>query len=184
MRAVDYAALTSLVSKGMANMSPVHDDSLPSGNTAAAPQMLLAHHLKQIKLPTVLREYEKVARECARDDVDHPRYLLRLIELELIDCERRTVERRIRATGFPAVQSFDFTAILGLNKMRVLYLARYDYMSTSIVSGGDRRSHRIEAWSGVLLAAIEVKADISLVKLAEQLQLATEHGGRFAPCMI
>lgn len=165
LRAVDYAALTSLVSKGIANMSPVHDDSLPSGNTAAAPQMLLAHHLKQIKLPTVLREYEKVARECARDDVDHPRYLLRLIELELIDREQRTVERRIRATGFPAVQSFD-------------------YMGTSVVSGGNRRSHRIEAWSGVLLAAIEVKADISLVKLAEQLQLATEHGGRFAPCMI
>lgn len=47
------------------------------------PQVLLSHHLKQLKLPTVLREYNKVARECARDGVDHPRYLLRLVELEL-----------------------------------------------------------------------------------------------------
>ena len=39
---------------------------------ADAPQVLLAHHLKQLKLPTVLREYDKVARECARDGVDHP----------------------------------------------------------------------------------------------------------------
>ena len=74
----------------------------------APPHVLLAHHLKQLKLPTVLREYDKVARECARDGTDHPRYLLRLIErLELIDRERRTIERRIRAARFPAVKSFD-----------------------------------------------------------------------------
>ena len=75
-------------------------DAMPAGTTSGTPQVLLGHHLKQLKLPTVLREYDKVARECARDGVDHPRYLLRLIELELIDRERRTVERRIRAARF------------------------------------------------------------------------------------
>jgi DNA replication protein DnaC len=112
-------------------MSRVPDDNLPTGTTAGTPQVLLAHHLKQLKLPTVLREYEKVARECARDGVDHPRYLLRLIELELIDRERRTVERRIRAARFPAVKSFDtfdFTAIPSLNKMLTLDLARCEYI--------------------------------------------------------
>nr|WP_010160803.1 ATP-binding protein [Sphingomonas sp. PAMC 26617] len=52
--------------------------------------------------------------ECARDSTDHPRYLLRLIELELIDRERRTIEWRIRAARFPKVKGFDtfeFTAI-------------------------------------------------------------------------
>ena len=72
-------------------------DAMPAGTMSGTPQVLLAHHLKQLKLPTVLREYDKVARECARDGVDHPRYLLRLIELELIDRERRTVERRTGA---------------------------------------------------------------------------------------
>ena len=65
------------------------------------------------------------------DGIDHPRYLLRLIELELIDRERRTVERRIRAARFPAVKSldtFDFTAIPSLNKMLVLELARSEYI--------------------------------------------------------
>ena len=106
-------------------------DAMPTGTTSGTPQVLLAHHLKQLKLPTVLREYDKVARECARDGVDHPRYLLRLIELELIDRERRTVERRIRAARFPAVKSFDtfdFAAIPGLNKMLVLELARCGYI--------------------------------------------------------
>ena len=48
------------------------------------PQLLLAHHLKALKLPTFLREYDKIAQQCAAEGVDHPRYLLRLAELELI----------------------------------------------------------------------------------------------------
>jgi DNA replication protein DnaC len=106
-------------------------ESMPTGTMSGTPQVLLAHHLKQLKLPTVLREYDKVARECARDGVDHPRYLLRLIELELIDRERRTIERRIRAARFPAVKSFDtfdFAAIPSLNKPLVLELARSEYI--------------------------------------------------------
>ena len=98
---------------------------------SGTPQVLLSHHLKQLKLPTVLREYDKVARDCARDGVDHPRYLLRLVELELIDRERRVVERRIRQARFPATKSldtFDFTVIPGLNKMLVLELARGEFI--------------------------------------------------------
>ena len=60
-----------------------------------APQLLLAHHLKALKLPTFLREHDKLARQCATDGVDHVRYLLRLAELELIDRERRMVERLV-----------------------------------------------------------------------------------------
>jgi DNA replication protein DnaC len=111
----------------MSAASPTAPDVLPQGT----PQILLAHHLKQLKLPTVLREYDKVARECARDGVDHPRYLLRLLELELIDRERRLVERRIRQARFPATKSLDtftFTAIPSLNKMLVLELARCEYI--------------------------------------------------------
>ena len=83
------------------------------------PQVLLAHYLKALKLPTFLREYEKVARQCAAEGVDHIRYLLRLVELELIERERRTVERRIKEAKFPAVKSldsFDFQALPSLNK--------------------------------------------------------------------
>jgi DNA replication protein DnaC len=112
-------------------MSAPSQDAMPPGTTHGTPQILLAHHLKQLKLPTVLREYDKVARECARDGVDHPRYLLRLIELELIDRERRLVERRIRQARFPATKSldtFEFTAIPSLNKMLVLELARCEYI--------------------------------------------------------
>jgi DNA replication protein DnaC len=112
-------------------MSAGADGAMPAGTRAGTPQVLLGHHLKQLKLPTILREYDKVARECAQGGIDHPGYLLRLLELELIDRERRVVERRIRAARFPTVKSFDsfdFTAIPSLNKMLVLDLARCEYV--------------------------------------------------------
>jgi len=98
---------------------------------SAPPEILLAHHLKQLRLPTILREYDKVAALCAAEKIDHPRYLLRLVELELIDRERRVVERRIREARFPATKSldtFDFTAIPSVNKMLVLELARCEFV--------------------------------------------------------
>ena len=62
----------------------------------------MANHFKTLRLPTFLREHDKLARICAAQGVDHVRYLARLTELELIDRERRMVERRIKSVKFPA----------------------------------------------------------------------------------
>ena len=93
--------------------------------------LLLEHHLKELRLPTFLREYPKLAAQCAAENVDHPDYLLRLSELELIDRHQRMVQRRIRAARFPAVKSldtFDFLAIPSVNKQLVMELARCEYI--------------------------------------------------------
>ena len=89
------------------------------------PQVLLAHHLKTLKLPTFLCEYDKIARACAAVGVDYPRYLMRLAEAEIIERERRMVDRRIKAAKFPMVKSldsFDFAAFQNLNKALVMKL--------------------------------------------------------------
>jgi DNA replication protein DnaC len=100
--------------------------------TADTPQLLLEHHLKQLRLPTFLREYDKVARQCAVEQADYPAYLLRMAELELLERERRAIERRIRQAKFPVVKtmdSFDFLAIPSLNKTMVLELARCEFLT-------------------------------------------------------
>ena len=99
--------------------------------TTDTPQLLLELHLRTLRLPTILREYDKVARQCAIEQTDFPRYLLRLTELELLDRERRGTERRIRQAKFPVVKSldsFDFLAIPSVNKTLVLELARCEYL--------------------------------------------------------
>ena len=72
-----------------------------------------------------------MAAQCAAEGVDHPQYLLRLAELELIDRHQRMVGRRIRSARFPAVKTFDtfdFTAIPSVNKALVMELARCEYV--------------------------------------------------------
>ena len=104
----------------------------PEIPTPDTPQVLLEHHLKTLRLPTILSEYDKVARQCATEQVDYPRYLLRLTELELLDRDRRAVERRIRQAKFPVVKSldsFEFLAIPSLNKTLVLELSRCEFLS-------------------------------------------------------
>src|SRR5260370_42481390 len=104
---------------------PVAAETKASGTTSGTPQLLLTHHLKQLRLPTILREFDKVAREAAREGIDHTAYLLRLVELELIDRERRGVERRIRQARFPAVKSLDtvdYVVVPRLHKELVLGL--------------------------------------------------------------
>ena len=97
----------------------------------AKPTLLLEAHLKALRLPTFLREYDKVARHCAQEGLDCPRYLFRLCELELLDREQRATERRIKAAKFPVLKSletFEFRAIPSLNKRLVLELARSEYL--------------------------------------------------------
>jgi DNA replication protein DnaC len=103
----------------------------PALTTIETPQLLLEHHLKTLRLPTMLREYDRVARQCAVEEVDYPRYLLRMSELELLDRERRATDRRIRQAKFPvtkSLDSFDFLAMPSLNKAMVLELARCEFL--------------------------------------------------------
>src|SRR5258705_1693061 len=136
-----------------------------------APQVLLAHHLKALKLPTFMREYDKIAQQCAAEGVDHPRYWLRLAELELIERERRTVERRIKEARFPAVKSldsFDFTAIPSLNKVLVLELARAEYVARreNIVAVGNSGTGKSHIALGLGLAACQKGLSVGFVTAA------------------
>lgn len=93
--------------------------------------VLLSHHLKALKLPVFLREYQKVAASCAREKSGSARFLLELSELELIEREKKGTERRVKQAGFPVMKtldSYDFKALPGLNKQLVMELARCEYV--------------------------------------------------------
>jgi len=93
--------------------------------------LLLAHHLKQLKLPTMLREYAALAAACTKEKADYATYLLRLTERELIDRERRAAERRLKAARFPVlktIDSFDFKAQPSINEPLLRELLRGEYI--------------------------------------------------------
>ena len=110
--------------------------------------------------PTFLREYGKMAAQCAAEGVDHPQYLLRLAELELIERHQRMVEPRIRAARFPAVKSldtFDFPAIPSLNKALVIELARCEYIQhrENVIAVGNSGTGKTHVALGLGLAACQ-----------------------------
>jgi len=136
-----------------------------------APEILLAHHLKALKLPTFLREHQKLARQCAAEGMDHVRYLARLVELELIDRERRMVERRIKAAKFPTVKSldsFDFSVIPKLNKMQVLELARCEWIDRreNVIALGPSGTGKTHIALGLGLAACQKGMSVSFTTAA------------------
>ena len=143
------------------------------------PQLLLAHHLKALKLPTFLREYDKLARQCAAEGVDHVRYLLRLAELELIERERRMVERRIKEAKFPAVKSldsFDYLALPSLNKALVLELARCEYVARreNIIAVGNSGTGKTHICLGLGLAACQKGLSVGFITAAALVHELTE----------
>ncbi len=93
--------------------------------------VLVKHHLKQLKLPTMHAECEKTAARAASEDLDHLAFLLAQCELELIDRERRATERRLKVARFPScktLETFDFRARPSVNKPLVLELVKGEYL--------------------------------------------------------
>ena len=93
--------------------------------------MLLRSNLKQLRLPTIGAEFEKLAREAAAANEGYEQYLLRLTELEVAARASNAVQARIRAAGFPVQKdfdTFDFTAVPHLSKPKLLELARGEWI--------------------------------------------------------
>ena len=125
-----------------------------------APDILLSHYLKTLKLPTFQREYQKLARLCATEGADHIEYLTRLSEREMIERDRRKVERRIKVARFPVVKSldsFDFTAIPKLNKLQVLELVRCEWIERreNVIALGPSGTGKTHVALGLSLAACQ-----------------------------
>jgi len=92
--------------------------------------VLLNSYLKALRLPTFLREYQKVALVSAEANHGYPEFLEQLASLELADRETRAVARRMRLAGFPAEKElfdFDFSAVPSLNQKRILDLFRGEF---------------------------------------------------------
>ena len=93
--------------------------------------LLLKHYLKKLKLPTILREYQSIADNCARDNIGYTEFLLRLFERESLDREKRAVERRIKNAKFPVIKTldtFDFSLQPSINEKLIRELMTGEYI--------------------------------------------------------
>ena len=98
---------------------------------SASPPLLLKANLKQLRLPTMCAECEKLAREASAANETYEQYLLRLSELEVAARSANALQARIKQAAFPVHKDFDtynFAAMPSLNKQKVLELARGEWI--------------------------------------------------------
>jgi DNA replication protein DnaC len=94
-------------------------------------QLLLHSYLKTLRLPTVLKEYATVARQCAPADAPYEAFLQQVAELEVQARQASAIARRLKAAAFPVVkelEDFDFAAVPQLRKQQVLELASGQFL--------------------------------------------------------
>jgi DNA replication protein DnaC len=155
--------------------------------------VLLEHCLKQLKLPTILREYAAVASACGKENQPFETFLLQLCERELIERQQRATERRIKAAAFPTlktIESFDFTQQPGINEglIRELLVGEFIDRNENVLLIGNSgtgkthlavalglaacqegRSVRFFAVTGLVTALLEAREDRRLERMLKQL---------------
>jgi len=95
------------------------------------PEVLLKHYLKKLKLPTILREYQAMAAVCMKERCDYSTFLLRLVERESLDRQKRAAERRVKNARFPVIKTldtFDFGLQPSINEKLVRELMTGEYL--------------------------------------------------------
>ncbi|HZR55194.1 MAG TPA: IS21-like element helper ATPase IstB [Streptosporangiaceae bacterium] len=144
--------------------------------------LLLKANLKQLKLPTILAEYDQLAREAAARDEPYDAYLLRLTELELAARSAKAVAGRIRAATFPVLKdfdTFDFTATPTLPKQKVLELARGEWLEQHfncclLGASGTGKTHVASALGLALCRLGKRVRFVTAAKLVTQLEAAQQ----------
>ena len=115
---------------------------------------LLKTHFRQLRLPTMGREFEKLARDAAASNQTFTQLLLRLTEIELATRAANAVATRIKNAEFPVEKDFDtydFSVMPGLSKPKVLELARCEWIEHKfncclVGSHGTGKTHLAVGW--------------------------------------
>ena len=134
--------------------------------------LLLNANLKQLKLPTMLAEYDHLAREAADGDEPYPAYLLRLTELEVAARTANAIAARVRAAGFPVhkeFDTFDFTALPSVGKQKVLELTRREWID-------QRYNACLIGGSGTGKTHVATAVGLSLCRIGVRVRFATAAG--------
>ena len=122
------------------------------------PHALLESHLKSLRLPTFIENYQTFAQDATQQNLSFERYLLALAEQEVVQRDLNRQRLRIKQARFPVIKSlsdFDFAAIPQLNKQRILDLARGEYLHRiePIILVGNPGLGKTHIATGLALAA-------------------------------
>jgi len=140
--------------------------------------------LKQLKLITMARHWERLLQQAAQDGWNGAEYFTALCELELAERHRRRIARQAAESRLPAgksLASFDFTQVPALSAGQINALAgtaEWTRQSRNVLlfgPSGVGKTHLATAIGhGLIEQGVRVRY-FATTALVQQLQLAREH---------
>lgn len=129
-----------------------------SGKDQTLDVATIRERCKLLRLPTVAGQCEKLAEEAVKERRTHLRYLDALLEAELEERERTSVERRLKEAHFPrmkTLEEFDFAKTPHVSATEILSLAEGGYLARSepILFLGDCGTGKTHLATGLCVAA-------------------------------
>jgi DNA replication protein DnaC len=145
-------------------------------------ELLLDHVTKQLRMPTIAKQYRSLAREAEERNLRYEEFLLALLELEVQTREENQKQTRLKQAAFPVLKTldtYDFTLMPSLNRNRFLTLAQKEFVERkeNIIFLGNSGTGKTHLATGLGIAMIEngyKTKFITASELVEELIIAKE----------
>jgi len=132
----------------------------------------IRQYAKQLYLPTVAAQFERLAEQAGKEKQNHLGYLEALLEVELDERERRAIQRRIQDAHFPVVKTleeFDFEAAPQIPAASVRDLAEGSYLARKepVIFLGETGTGKSHLATGLAVAACRQRKRVRFATVAE-----------------
>ena len=102
-----------------------------SRQTAALQEATIEQHCRALRMPAVAGQFVRLAEQAVRERQTHLGYLEALLQVELEERERHTVQRRLREARLPrmkTLEEFDFAQAPKVSAAQMQKLAEGGYI--------------------------------------------------------
>ncbi|WP_146553645.1 IS21-like element helper ATPase IstB [Rummeliibacillus sp. SL167] len=145
-------------------------------------EIMLDHIVKQLRMPTIGRQYRSLAREAEERNLSYEGYLLALLETELQTREENQRQRRLKQASFPVqktLDTYDFGMMPSLNRNRFITLAKGEFVEKKenlifLGNSGTGKTHLATALGIEMIQNGYQTKFITASALVEELLMANE----------
>jgi DNA replication protein DnaC len=153
-------------------------------------QAVIQGHARQLRTPTIAREYVAVARRARDEGWPYEEYLRELMEAELRTRQENAARRYLRLAGFPDLKTFEqiqWDALQGVSRPKLMELARCGFVEAAedvVIAGpiGTGKTHLaialgVEAAKRRIPVAFHKAADLvrDLIEARDERMLSRLH---------
>jgi len=99
--------------------------------SGAARAAVIEAHCRELKLPTIRREYPALVRQATHDGWDYEELLVQLLEAEVLARRDSAVARLLREARFPDLKTLEqlqWEALQGVERAQLAQLASCEYL--------------------------------------------------------